>query len=210
MNTVQPLPLFHSSQSVDSISSLSKPNSSFPATDFVVKPAQNGQPEVRLFDILRAKKPVVLIFYPNETFPYCKKQIAEMKEMLRGTNAELIGVSGMATFLQRFLRAFGRIFSWLNQSASISPDKQPLTLLSDTTGELQKNYHVGTSSWWGIFSTPNRETVVIDPVTFKAHQVYSSPGNEQAGLVHAEKAREILDRLAQTGLDLPKHSSFFR
>jgi peroxiredoxin len=187
INSVQPLPSFPFTQPMDSMS-----YSIFPATDFVVKPARNGQPGVRLFNILEKGKPVVLIFYPNERFPYCKQQIAEMREKLRGTNAELIGVSSMATFLRA------------NEAAPASPQEQTITFLSDTTGELQRNYRVGTSPWW----VPNRETVVIDPVTRLAHKAYASPGPERAGLVHVEKAREILDRLAQTAREWPKSAHF--
>jgi peroxiredoxin len=196
INSVQPLPSFPLLQPMDSMSYSNQSASIFPATDFVVKPARNGQPEVRLFNILEKGKPVVLIFYPNETFPYCKQQIADMRKKLLGTNAELIGVSSMATFLRT------------NEPTSASPQEQTITLLSDTTGELQRNYRVGGSSWWGLVWSPNRETVVIDPVTRLAHKAYSSPGSEQAGLVHVEKAREILDRLAQTAREWPKFAHF--
>lgn len=110
-----------------------------PAPDFTLLD-QDDKP-VRLGDLLAAKKPVFLVFYPGDFTPTCTKQLCEYRDAiaeLEATGARIVGISKDAPAKHReFRQAHGL----------------PFPLLSDPTGATGKAYRV--TPRWLPFALPS-------------------------------------------------------
>ena len=105
-----------------------------------------------------AGKTIVLLFYPGDNTPVCTKQMCAVRDNWADYAATGAIVVGISTDSEASHRDFAE------------KHNLPLTLLSDTGGEISKKF--GVSSW--IPGRSARAVVVIDETgVVRHHQVQS-------------------------------------
>ena len=143
-----------------------------PAPDFELL-SQSGA-RVRLADF-RAKKNVVLYFYPKDDTPGCTKESCSFRDqydIFKEAGAEVIGVSAdSASSHKNFADKY----------------RLPFLLLSDPDNKVRERYQI--SKTFGLF--PGRVTFVIDKSGIVRH-TFSSQLNLTG---HVEQALKILHSL---------------
>jgi peroxiredoxin Q/BCP len=120
---------------------------------------------------------VVLLFYPGDNTPVCTKQMCSVRDNWADYAATGAVVVGVSTDSPESHRDF------------VKEHNLPLTLLSDTGGEVSKTY--GVSSW--IPGRSARAVVVIDKTgVVRHHQV-------QTLSLFRPKDDEILEAIRRAG-----------
>jgi peroxiredoxin Q/BCP len=144
------------------------------APDFSL-PGSGGN-AVRLSDLTKDKA-VVLFFYPKDDTPGCTVEACTFRDSYDAfatAGAEVVGVSSDS------IDSHGRF---------ASKHKLPMTLLSDSDGQVRKLY--GVKSTLGIM--PGRATFVIDRKGIVRHVFVSQL---RAGK-HVEEALGVIQQLAR-------------